>query len=93
MPITTIHQGDCMHNQWCNAKPGEPHAAECPFVVLKLSDGDVEAFFAEHGRADERGIRASYDGRSASSSESDLESRRWLAENLLIHAKLGTVRR
>ena len=90
---------DCPHPQWCSGKRGGPHDATCPTVVLALSDAQVEAFCATYATEERnlewgRLISATYDGRTASTSIGDAETepddRRWLAENLLMHAKLGT---
>ena len=94
----------CRHARWCRARAGEPHAADCPREVLKLADSDVAAFCARYVRKEShRASPASptvtdlvgkYDGRRASTNDLDDEraSRRWLAEELLIHARLGSPR-
>lgn len=92
--------GQCMHSQWCSAKPGEAHSAECP-TQLKLSDGDVDGFCAKHvgwrwtgTSGSVLSLHGEYDGRTALAgpimTNADEESaRRWLAENLIKHAKQG----
>lgn len=114
--LFTILADDCAHPQWCRAKRDGEHSPECP-TRLCMSDGDVDAFCAQHVSVDAKrlpGVRHVVrildgkldNGLTASASVSvsvthdggvsyctyvdEREVRRWLAEHLVKHQRLGT---
>lgn len=102
----TRQADQCPHAMWCEAFDGQRHADTCPTGVLGLTDGDVRAFVDNHCRVNITWtlqgrpvlhLSGDYDGRHASTNlsskgEDQLDDMRWLAEELLIHAALGTPR-
>lgn len=107
MALFKIGPDDCQHARWCRAKKDGEHAADCP-TRLRLTDADVNGFCALYVSEStlaisdptpwgphvsfHTSIRGAYDGRTASASDNSPGMRRWLAEDLIAHAKAGSER-
>lgn len=91
----------CVHDRWCKGTR-DAHDPTCPTEVLRLSDDDVDAFCAQHmtidpptESCDTHMLHATHLGRVArigvvGSEHAWRFARRWLAEAVLMHAKMET---
>lgn len=87
--------GQCLHARLCDGYEEGRHDETCPRLVLKLSDGDVEAFCAEHATYANDNVRATYKGRWASCSVtydcSLSRAKRFVAESLIMSEREAMV--